>query len=71
MPGRSGSAAGRAGRAGHRRQQPGPLRREAAFVIFPKRWVVERTFSWITQARRNVHDYERLPPHSAAFINLS
>ncbi len=27
--------------------------------------------SWITQARRNVRDYERLPDHSAAFINLS
>jgi putative transposase len=33
--------------------------------------VVERTFSWIRQARRNVRDYERLPAHSEAFINWS
>jgi putative transposase len=44
---------------------------QVTFVILPRRWVVERTFSWITQARRNVRDYERLPEHSAAFINLS
>ncbi|MYW92735.1 IS5 family transposase [Amycolatopsis rubida] len=42
---------------------------QTSFVILPRRWVVERTFSWITQARRNVRDYERLPGHSAAFIN--
>lgn len=44
---------------------------QKTFVILPRRWVVERTFSWITQARRNVRDYERLTDHSAAFINLS
>jgi transposase len=33
--------------------------------------VVERTFSWISQARRNVRDYERFPEHSQAFINWS
>ncbi|HEV7975279.1 IS5 family transposase [Amycolatopsis sp.] len=44
---------------------------QTSFVILPRRWVVERTFSWITQARRNVRDYERLTDHSAAFINLS
>jgi putative transposase len=44
---------------------------QTTFVILPRRWVVERTFSWITQARRNVRDYERLPDHSAAFINIS
>nr|WP_051071900.1 IS5 family transposase [Amycolatopsis decaplanina] len=44
---------------------------QTRFIILPRRWVVERTFSWITQARRNVRDYERLPQHSAAFINIS
>jgi transposase len=44
---------------------------QKTFVILPRRWVVERTFSWITQARRNVRDYERLTDHSAAFINIS
>ncbi|EME57138.1 transposon Tn5714 transposase [Amycolatopsis decaplanina DSM 44594] len=36
-----------------------------------ERWVVERIFFWITQARRNVRDYERLPDHSEAFIHNS
>lgn len=44
---------------------------QTSFLILPRRWVVERTFSWITQARRNARDYERLPEHSEAFINLS
>lgn len=44
---------------------------QTTFVVLPRRWVVERAFSWICQARRNVRDYERLPQHSAAFINLS
>jgi len=44
---------------------------QTTFVVLPRRWVVERTFSWITQARRNVRDYERLPQHSEAFINWS
>lgn len=44
---------------------------QTTFVALPRRWVAERTFSWICQARRNVRDYERLPEHSAAFINWS
>jgi transposase len=32
-----------------------------AFEVLPRRWVVERTFAWIQQARRCVRDYERLP----------
>jgi putative transposase len=44
---------------------------QTSFVVLPRRWVVERTFSWICQARRNVRDYERLSEHSEAFINWS
>lgn len=44
---------------------------QTTFMVLPRRWVVERTFSWICQARRNVRDYERLPEHSEAFINWS
>ena len=29
--------------------------------FLPKRWVVERTFSWLSQNRRMSKDYERLP----------
>jgi putative transposase len=36
--------------------------------FLPKRWVVERTFSWLGQNRRMSKDYERLPGSSEAFI---
>ena len=32
----------------------------SGFVVLRKRWVVERTLSWIMRARRNARDYERL-----------
>lgn len=31
------------------------------FVLLPKRWVVERSFGWMTRFRRLAEDYERLP----------
>ena len=31
------------------------------FVLLPKRWVVERSFAWMTRFRRLAKDYERLP----------
>lgn len=37
----------------------------------PKRWIVERTFAWITNDRRNSKDYERLAESAEAFIQLS
>jgi len=30
------------------------------FRVLPRRWVVERTLSWITRHRRTVREYERL-----------
>jgi putative transposase len=41
------------------------------FKILPKRWVVERTFSWIDANRRNSKNYERLNDTSVAMIHLS
>lgn len=38
------------------------------FKVLPRRWVVERTFSWLSQNRRMSKDYERLPQSSEAFI---
>jgi putative transposase len=38
------------------------------FQVLPRRWVVERTFSWTDQNRRMSKDYERLTESSEAFI---
>ena len=41
------------------------------FQVVRKRWVVERTFAWITRQRRMSRDYERTTESSAAMINIS
>jgi len=41
------------------------------FVVLPRRWVVERTFGWITKHRRCVRDYETLPAHHEAMIHIT
>jgi putative transposase len=41
------------------------------FQVMPRRWVVERTFSWTDQNRRMSKDYERLPETSEAFIYVA
>jgi putative transposase len=41
------------------------------FQVLPRRWVVERTFSWIDQNRRMSKDYERLPETGEAFIYVA
>ncbi len=43
----------------------------AGFHVLPRRWVVERTFSWIDQNRRMSKDYERLTETSEAFIYVA
>jgi len=39
--------------------------------FLPKRWIVERTFSWLGQNRRMSKDYERLPDSGEAFIYVA
>ena len=38
------------------------------FKVLPRRWVVERTLSWITRHRRTVRDYERLAAHHETYL---
>lgn len=41
------------------------------FVLLPRRWVVERTFSWFGRNRRLNKDYENLADTLAAFVSLA
>jgi putative transposase len=41
------------------------------FRVLPRRWVVERTFAWISHNRRMAKDYERLCATSEAFIYVA
>ena len=45
------------------------------FVLLPRRWVVERSYAWLSRFRRLAKDYERLPEtvaglHLVAFATL-
>lgn len=41
------------------------------FKVLPKRWIVERTLSWIDTNRRNSKNYERFNDSSVAMVHLS
>ena len=41
------------------------------FVVLPKRWLVERTLSWLTRCRRLVRHYEQYLRTSVAFIRIA
>jgi putative transposase len=41
------------------------------FKVLPKRWIVERTISWINNSRRNAKDYEYLLETSEAMVQLA
>ena len=44
---------------------------DAGFKVLPRRWVVERTFGWITRWRRLVRDYEQRIDVSEAMIHVA
>lgn len=46
-------------------------RTEPAFVVLPRRWVVERTLGWMTRHRRLVRDYEARIDMSEAMIDVA
>lgn len=44
---------------------------DAGFKVLPRRWVVERTFGWMTRWRRLVRDYEARIDVSEAMIHVA
>lgn len=44
---------------------------QRGFAVLPRRWVVERTFSWFTLCRRLSKDYERQTESSETFIYMT
>ena len=49
------------------RKPPG----QRTFEVLPRRWVIERTLSWLMRTRRLARDYERLPAHAEAMVKWS
>jgi transposase len=43
-------------------------RNSRTFEVLQRRWVVERTFAWISKNRRTTRDYERLPASHEAMV---
>jgi transposase len=41
------------------------------FVVLPRRWVVERTFSWFGRNRRLAKDFENLAESLLTFVTLA
>jgi putative transposase len=41
------------------------------FVVLPKRWIVERTFAWLSNHRRLSKDYERFTKTSETMIQIA
>jgi transposase len=48
-----------------------PQRHELAFVVLPRRWLVERTFAWLNRCRRLAKDWENLNRNALAFVRLA
>jgi transposase len=44
---------------------------QKGFVPLPKRWIVERTFAWISRCRRLARDYECQIKSAIAFVKLA
>jgi transposase len=43
----------------------------SSFMVLPRRWVVERTFSWFGRNRRLAKDWENLADTLQAFVTIA
>jgi transposase len=43
----------------------------SAFVVLPKRWIVERTIAWLNRCRRLAKDWENLNRKALAFLRIA
>jgi transposase len=58
----------------HRQRQAwryGLQEKPKSFQVIPRRWVVERTFAWLSRSRRLARDYERRPETGVAMIHAA
>jgi putative transposase len=46
-------------------------KKKKGFHVLPRRWVVERTFAWLTRYRRLSKDYEKQPSSSEAMVYVA
>jgi transposase len=50
---------------------PRKKQQQKGFRVLPKRWLVERTFVWLSSCRRLSRNYKASPETSQAFIYLA
>ena len=50
---------------------PRPDERPSKFLVLPKRWIVERTFSWLENFRRLTIDYEFLAETAEVMVQIA
>jgi len=48
-----------------------PVEGQKGFAVQPKRWIVERTFAWLSWSRRLSKDYEQTTESSQAWMDVS
>lgn len=48
-----------------------PEKRQKGFAVQPRRWVIERTFGWISRCRRLAQDHKATPSSALAFFVLA
>ena len=48
-----------------------PARKKKGFEVLPRRWVVERTFTWLGRCRRLAKDWEKTIASAEAWLLIA